>query len=270
MGWAIPGGIKFATTDIFELNDQLRVWREAVVGLSYRRLLSIYADIAMGALDDHHGRGKELIGKPASLAYQEVRDAQREIKKTGYRNPRFDFDFEISILPFEGAIYGTIRCEQNEWIDEFMKAGWATDFHWFDSERPKGIKAAEWKLREKIWRQGIFADGGSPKDKGFNAELTTSEWNIPRITVVEIAEEIAKTPFEKRVRRVAKDVLMNEVVSKDEEYQAQKDDPGTQTFMAAFFRYNDWLKTDEGQAELAVVEARIAPKLIPVIMPDVL
>lgn len=258
MGWSISGGVRFTTSDIFDITTRLGAWRGIVRGLTRHSMMDVLAKDIQTEIDVAMGRGNPLAANMLSKGYNEIQDAQREIKKTGYRNPKYDFDFEISIMPFDGAIYGIVRSEQESWRRKFMASGLVKPFSWHDNERPSHIPSSEWKAREAIWKK-IFEGDSRPIAHGFNAELTAQLYEIRNFTKKDIARMMNRKSFEERVRYVAKDHVMSTFMQADPRYN---DEMKGGSF-AGFFRATDHLKTDEGQAAIAAECIVVTTFLIP-------
>ncbi len=269
MGWSIGGGVKFTSNDIFEVNAGLQKWRTRMKVLTRAKMMDLFVKHAHHKIDNAAGRELDVPTKALAGAWSELMDAQREIKKTGYRNPRCDFDFEISILPFEGALYGIIHCEHDEWIKKFKASGLVTPFYWFDSEKPSNVLKKEWVERERVWK-GIFEKDTRPDANGFKATMTIEPYNVKTIRPAEVAAAIKKIPFEKRVHRVAYDMMTHARMMEDAEYQASKDEERTHGVMAALFRATDWLKTEEGKIALDAHKSLVAFRLPRFITVDML
>jgi hypothetical protein len=264
MGWHIGRGVKFTTTNIFEIERGLAQWRETLKALTHAKILDLYANTSQRNIDDALAREKPMPTRVLSGVYQEMMDSQREIKKTGYRNPDYDFDFEVSIIPYDGAVYGIIRCEHNEWINKFMRLGLVKHFWWHDNERPGSVPSAEWKHRGEVWKT-IFDKDARPAGHGFNAELTTPTYMVRDITDKNVATKIKRTTtFDKRLHRVAVNIVTDKRIHLDPEFleQQAKADPGVSHYISAAHRAASWLKTEHGQVALELEKAYIA-KLLP-------
>ena len=267
MGWNIGGGVKFTTNDIFDLHNRLQAWRGVMLSLTRKKVNEILVDDIISAVDRDMGRGNEFPKDPLSTAWRAIDDAQTEIRKTGYRNPRYDFDFEITIMPFEGELYGIVRCEQREWLSKFMRSGIVKPFYWFDDERPSHIKAAEWNERKRVW-QSIFDKDSRPVAHGYDGKFTVDLWQLrpfsnPTGFRKRLAAMINQKPFDKRVRSVAKDKVIHARMMADEEYDPSAN--GSSNIFHIMFKATDWLKTDDGKAalaaEIAVVEKLLIPQI---------
>lgn len=269
MGWSIGGGVKFTTNDIFELHARLQAWRVVMVTLTRKKLVEVLSSDITSVVDRTMAKGEPCPDSPLSAAWKELEEAQAEIRKTGYRNPRYDFDFEITIMPFEGELYGIVRCEQREWLNKFMRSGVVKSFAWFDDERPSHIKAADWKERERVWKS-IFDKDSRPVAHGYDGKYTVELWQLspyrnPAAFRKQVADAINKQPFDQRVRTVAKDRVRSAQMQIDPEYDPTVN--GTSNIMHVLFKAGDWLKTDEGKAavdsEIAVISKNMVPKFEP-------
>lgn len=272
MGWNIGGGVVFTSTSIFEIEKGLAEWRETVKTLTREKMLAIYAEQTIRKIDDAAAEQKPPPERVMGTIYRQIMDSADEIKKTGHRNPYFDFDFEVSVIPHGRKVYGLVRCEQSGWQEKFLATGLVESFYWFDDECPAELTKREWNRRGRTW-QKIFEHDSRPAGHGFNAELTTPLYMV-EIRAKDVVKVIA--PFEARLQRVCKNIVINRRINLDEKWVEAKANavegkgPEISEFSGAMFRATDWIKTDHGQVALELEKAVVAKLLPPVITEEML
>ncbi len=120
MSTKIYTGLKFTTTDFFEVQDILSSYREKVSEVIKEKVASFLITRSVDMFDRHVVESKES-GKYSfySEAYFELIERQSEIEKTGRRDPSVDFEVSVVVLPFNGEFYGVCYAESDNLYNFF-------------------------------------------------------------------------------------------------------------------------------------------------------
>lgn len=187
MSTKIYNGFKIDTGDISEVQSIFNGHQVALKEVTKEKIIEFLVKSAVEDFD------KDIISKKntgkdnnyISQASREMDDRQREIKKTGYRDPEVDFGVEIAIFPFEGKFYGIYYSEQEEFYHNLLKQQKISEFSYYDNtDKPERISKKEWKERERVW-DIIFDGNGLPCEIGFTKKYNTY---APRPEIHEIIE----------------------------------------------------------------------------------
>lgn len=257
MSTNIHSGIKFASGDLHEIWPHIQQFRETLVPLTHKAIGSHIAKRIARVIDEAAAAEKPLGENVLSKIVGEFRDEVDEIKKTQRRNPSVDFEFKLSIMPYDGALYGMIYTEQYAWHKLFMDHPWVNDFSFHDStdDLPKGITRRDYDARGRLWNK--IMPEMVPAKSGVEADLTTTiywpEWDW-------IEPEFED--FDTRVSIVAEN---RATFARMKEIGSSKDD----LYFSAFWEARRWLKTDEGKAAVAACADVARPLLPPVLSREV-
>ena len=264
MSTKIYNGFRFASSDMAVIHGWLMEWRRELETLHLRALAEHYAEFAVTMLDravlePGKGGGKT----PLIEAYHDVVGRQREIKKTGHRDPGIDFDFSVSVMPYEGRVYGIVYTERWQWCHLWMAKEFVEDFsYWNASDRPKDISKAEWEHRSDVWHDVLGAGVSRvPAMCGFSADCT-HEMTMP--TTEQIVEAIPS--FDRRVRKHADNAVMTAEFTRRRERLVAETAPEDEKYLPSQMfglvsQCQLWLGTDEGKALLAPEIVRIGNAL---------
>lgn len=255
MSTVIANGVRFVSQDIFEIHHQLLQWRERVRVLASTAAAKHLAERAVFHHDRAVVKGEPLNKSWLGDAYDDLRDRQRKIKQTMERDPDVDFDFSLTLMPFEGAFYGMLFCEQTAWVRSFQRKGWTTPFSYWDGDRPSHVSAGEWAERERVW-DAIFDQGPRPTDCGFSVDCT------PQLGYPTIEKVLKHVPTHAtRVQRMAKEVVCD---AKYAELEARiPEEMRMRSMIRLVMSAAEHLRTPEGEAEVAARAVEIAPLLPP-------
>lgn len=264
MSTKIYHGFRFLSSDMIEVHQNMMEWRKRVVVLTETKKAQLLAAHAVRLIDKAAVDGQPLPESPLGDAWSDMRDRQSKVKKTGYRDPEIDFDFEVSIMPFEGKLYGIVYCEQGDWRKEFFKQGWTEEFsYWDNTDRPRKITAKDWAERgriwDAIWDQSPYAMG--PAAFGFSADCKAPDYRFTKPKLV----AKAAPKLEARARRLAKDVVFAQIMTKlRAEAEAKNgEELDEHQNMQLVFKAIPLVDKEEGQAMVATEIARITPLLPP-------
>src|SRR3546814_10315192 len=119
------------------------------------------------------------------------------------RVPQVDFDFEMTLHPFKGRVYGIAFSEQSDWLAAWMQKPGVEPFAYWDHTDPdEGLSRAEWRRRGRIWSAILDRNGGTPAMSGFTAQCTPPHAPSPK--PAEVVRQVAS--FEDRLNRVASEI----------------------------------------------------------------
>ena len=255
MSLRLYSGIQFASSDFYEVFQQLQSFRSRVAELTIETCGSYLANRITKMVDGAAANGEPFGKNYLSEAVNEFLDDVAEIVKTGRRNPAVDYEFKIEIMPFEGRLYGMIFTEQN-WRKELLAQGWASEFGFWDcSDKPDYVSEDEWRERKRIWA-GIMAPDYIPANHGVEMNLTMQlywpewEWIEPRFK-----------NFEDRLMDVAKSRAQNAYMVTITANATDKEKTDGHAYFEAFFDAQKWIKTPEGQEAVATEIERVRPLL---------
>lgn len=188
-----------------------------------------------------------------SHAVSDFLDRKREVARSGRRDVEADWDLNVSILPWDGRIYGLFFTDRPEMRDLLRAQEWFEPFAYWDStDRPDDLDDAEWQRRCDIW-DGILAQdpAGRPSGCGLSADLASGR-AFPALELIH-----ANLPsFESRVAWIAR----NRVVAAVHEAARSRltDDEWKASAMQLTIKALSWLETTDGKAKLEAEEAEVS------------
>jgi hypothetical protein len=254
MSTKIYNGFKFADPNLSVIHRHIMDWRNELRPLHQKAANMFVAEIAINIFDGERMRPGSQTGKtPLMDAITTLWDQQAEVKKTQRRNPLVDFEFTLSLLPFEGQVFGITYTEQREWQRIWMAKPFIIDFaYWDNTDPPEELPDAEWEERGRVW--GTVLDGAimsAPSMAGFSADCTHEGLFPDTDNVVAILPS-----FEDRVGRRAKFAAAAAHV---ERLKAAKGQPATSYEQTSYsLEAMEWLQTDDGRKALDAEKRRIA------------
>jgi hypothetical protein len=250
MSTKIHHGFRFRSRDLFEIHEMIARWRVVLADQHRADLAALVAGMAADTVDRNIIRPERASGgTPYRIAREEIRTRQKEILGSGSRDPEVDFDFELSILPFGGAVYGMAFCERPRWIDLWMEQGAVDDFsYWNNTDRPDGIAEDEWEERGRIWHDLLLAHpAGTPGMAGFTAQCADRMLQVSAEDILE-----ALPSFEARVARQARNEAVNAVYVRMKEEGKDMSNP-----FSVYSKIERWLG-GEGSRLLEEERGRVA------------
>lgn len=274
MSTKIPNGFVLHETDFSRIHEMITDWREELSTLQREGVAHFLADRASFLIDSVDcGRplSLDIDGRSAAgIAWDELTDRRKEIAKTGHRDPAVDFDFQMTLHPHQGRVYGIVFSEQREWVQAWMAKSGVERFAYWDNTDPEdGVSNKAWKARGRIWDDILDRNGGVPAMSGFSVKCTDSF--IPSPQPEEIAERLPT--FDERVTRMAVEKVVGERVAA---LQAKSDAAGggngaaadTSAIVRMIFDAQRWIRDDaagqkalddEKQRLSAVLRSEITP-----------
>lgn len=158
MSTKIYSGFRFVPSDLNEIHALLMAYRPAVKAAVHAAQCRFLATTAADIIDKAALNGG-LAGEPLSIAHDEMRRRQKEVRTTGYRDPEVDFDFKLAVMPYGERVYGIVFCEQREWQSAFYGQTWVEHWpYWDNTDEPEGVSRRQWANRGKVWDTILAGD----------------------------------------------------------------------------------------------------------------
>lgn len=216
MSTKIHNGYRLAAgTSMFGLLRQI----QAGVFPVYERLYSaaVTRQATFDADDNLLGRTSEAgtvkAVSPLSAAIFAMDRAHAQIAKTGHRNPRLDFNFQVTVMPDPQSIYemyAVIFTEQAEyrkvWEDLFCVEPFG---YWNNTDRPADVTEDAWAERQQIWDR-VIPSFAAPSTLGWTWSLIGEMHSVPKERLLELAHELIPSKTD-RAYRITRGELLDEM-----------------------------------------------------------
>lgn len=185
---------------------------------------------------------------PLSWAYLEFIDRERKIKQTMQRDPVYDLDCEVVLIPIDGKVLGLLYTEQNLIKKRFEALSFVKRYgYWDNTDRPDYVTEVEWNERGKIWDRAIGIE--PPAKRGFTIDCSPN-WKIPKPANI---LQLLPT-FEKRVLSIAtatvRDLFMRDQIGMPNNEVLYK-----------FGQFKEYSKSEEGKKKIEE-ESKIAKRIL--------
>jgi hypothetical protein len=167
-GYRLPRDAPLAF--VAELRSALEpVYREAYLALSASVAAWAVDGLIRGDLsqpsDDPLGKLQAMLMEqrsPSVFAMLVLEEFHDQIRKTGRRQPRFDLEFELTLLPDPddpSLVYAMIFTERDDYRSAFEGLSGVEPWpYWNSSDRPDEVTEAEWDVRRDTWGRVLGAD----------------------------------------------------------------------------------------------------------------
>jgi hypothetical protein len=109
---------------------------------------------AVARLDAHHcGLDTEKPRlSPMAEAWSDLMGRANDIVKPGRRDPSVDFDFEVTLFPFDDAILGISFTEQSDFHALWLAQSDVEEYgYWNNTDKPETVSESEWESRADAW-----------------------------------------------------------------------------------------------------------------------
>lgn len=253
MSTKIYNGFKFDEgMDLFHVHKVIMDFRSVAKEIAYNEVCAWKASRCAQLFDDHTMRRIQNEDVTKSIkqwgihytTFRELMDRQREIEKSGLRDPEIDFSFEIAILPLKRyKILGIYYCENKTLVEAWMDQNFISEYHCQNStDRPKDLSAKEWNKRNRDW-DSVLTGAGVPAQNGFVAKIT--ELHYPITQIADILKSIPN--LKQRSERVGRELILHERVDFNDK--------------ESFWRECDWIRTKEGKKAVKDRAAKIKKQL---------
>ncbi len=105
-------------------------------------------------------------------------DRQREIRKTKQRDPEYDYDCELVVIPVKSYVLGIPYTERKEHM-KILEAmpGYEEYGYWNNTDKPKELSNYQWDTRCKNWDLALPGIG-IPAHSGFIVQCESSDWHV--------------------------------------------------------------------------------------------
>ena len=254
-GYVLP---KLSLSQLQTFTMRVRQKMSAVHKQEYNALV---ARIALNVID-FRAMGKPLRDdkedlSPLTHATTIIWKAEREIKRSGMRDPFFDFECETVFFPLSNKTLAILYAERKSFTKVWERQPEVKYYgYWNNTDWQDGVSEKEWNQRRKDWDKALpdLSFFAIPAMNGLVAQLTYRSNGFPEAD--KVLKLIAKISFEKRLQRIAEDTLLPE-------YDAQLK-PGT-----GISGFDLWRKS-AGQARWAETIASIEAQLPKAITKDIL
>jgi len=244
MSTKIYDGFKIDTNDIFEVQRILGLHHNEMKEITSDKISDFIIKLAVDSFDQDTIDKKDTKQNYLSKANREMMDRQREVRKTRERDPLVDFEAEIAIFPFENSFYGIYYSEQKEFYDNLIKQEKVSEFSYFNNtDRPKHIKAKEWKDRERIW-DAIFEGNSLPCEAGFTKKYNSNSYGIDIDALLDNWQNFIPK-YEKRIK------YWSSIIYADREFK--KLQPEEKNIISTYMRID---RDDSEQAQAAREEIK--------------
>jgi hypothetical protein len=262
MSTKLHNGYRIKRMGLLQLQEFLtnfgkRAW-DVIEGLMAERMARICSSIAddvqlNGVLPEKFGDfdvrpRRSLIGFSMNV----IRDNMLNITKTGLRNPAYDFNCEICVMPIRGKILATLYTEQKE-LREFWEAqSEVSEYaYWNHSDRPDHLTDAQWRRRDANWEKALRPGGWVPGRVGL-AFSCLGQYSFPHPNSKHVIPRIRSVW--QRARYLARELFMHERIeagAKKAKKKGEKPDYGS-----LIVETEKWARTRAGRSAV-VARARI-------------
>lgn len=193
-------------------------------------------------------------GSLRAMVLEMLRARQNHVLRTQVRDPIYDWESTVVLLPHQGRLYALLYTEQPAIRRLWRTTPGVTPFpYWNATDRPASLSQKAWEARRAIW--DAVLDHAPPEQRGFTLVLhapatiwwTSDTWGpwgplVPRMAA--------------RVDRAALDAS----------WMAYAQRHGWGQGLVSFdpyFQWRQWLSTADGQEDLTQHQSTVAQQLPP-------
>lgn len=257
MSMSVPHGFRFVTADLGEVHALMMAHRPVVRGLSLAAKTRFLARKATRFVDAE-ALGGTPCREPLARAFSTLVRRQDAIER-GHPDPLVDYAFRVSVLPWQGRVYGAVHTWQGEWARDLVGRTWAEPFDYDDSCDQDEVPKEEYDARRTVWNELSRQDAGTRLSGcGFRVEF------LPSSEPVAAEDVLAAAPTrEERAWGLARDRVV----------EARMRDllaAGRGDAMRAGIEAAIWFTDDEGREAAARERETLAPGLPEITLPVLL
>lgn len=213
--------------------------------------------------------GDEYIKDKISLynfVVENIRENYREIYKTGRRNPSYDFQFTVSVIPTKDKTLCVIYTEQNEFREIWENMKEVEEYgYWNNTDQPEDVTDKEWRFREKEWEKAL-KNWGPPVLAGFS-------WNMNPDGELDGFPFFGDSGFEKvikltegtkhkRALHYAKRILLDKKMKQIQQEKGIKKEDIKEISDSGYWEASDFVRSEEGQKIAEEMALNIEQKLV--------
>lgn len=187
----------------------------------------------------------------------------QRIERTQQRDPQYDFNFAISILPLKTCkeVLVLLYTERKEMVAAFERLPEIQEYHYQNSsDKPKNISEKKWNLRSDHWDDALGGDGyATPSEAGFEYKpiaLRYLSFSQPQDN--RWINRLFPT-LKKRSARIAHLIMMQRWNELHPVAAAKGTD--NEPAMKRYWAFTDFMKTMDGIREHEQVLAEVLPQL---------
>lgn len=218
MSTIIRNGYRIRQTNMFELDRVIREFKSSARRILARAFYTRVAETAAREVDARALGVSSEVALPSDRstllgAVTYVRKRYHEICTTHRRDPDYDFDFHLSLMPREKDVLVLIRGEPvhgEVWKLWESFAEFEPFFYWNNTDAPEDVPEAEWEARGEAWKDLLSGEFGHlPSVRGYMTEVMGAA-----LPLAHMAKVLPRVPSrELRARAVAINRLVEERVS---------------------------------------------------------
>lgn len=211
MSAVIGNGFAMSHCDLGRLQEAVDNIRKVIRPMARKAHAKAVAEQVSFMIDRSVAMDLEWTRNPLLTVLRRIEGDSRKVERTGMRDPLCDFGFEISFLPDPetNSIYGVMLCEHAAWRRQWMRNPDVRDFSWWNnSDRPSGVRASEWALRERIWDR--LLPSGTYAEHSLTARIS------PTMLIHTVQNPLRFQPtLDRRRRRIASEILYGELIREE-------------------------------------------------------
>lgn len=216
MSTKIFNGYRIRSRDFGEVHKIVSAFKEVARPLLLNRYYQVMADqcarvcdaLALGKFSPNEDtRGQSVISFCSSL----VTKAYFDIYRSDRRNPLFDFDAQLTLVPSGDSTLVLFYCEAfNESVVEAWKATAGVEYfgYWNNTDRDEACSEEEWEARGAAWDEALGR--GAPAVVGYTTEIL-GLYGLPYAGTKEVLSHVQ--PRHERALVWAVDLLVDEQTS---------------------------------------------------------
>jgi hypothetical protein len=247
---------------LYELRQRMNRLRKPVQKIFQTEFLKRVSAEATTAIDRlalgekvfaRHGISQTIL----SDAMWEAEERNRKIKKTGLRDPEYDFSCELEIIPIPDKILVQVFCENIAVNNLIARQKYLLPYsYWNNTDPDESCTTKEWNQRERDWNKALPGIG-IPSQNGFMAQLN---YPSPFLGFPSITDVLMHIPtIDRRVEHMANTLAWNTMTNR----MLRKEKPKTheekmRLCMNALWAVRD---TPEGQKLLKEKKIFVANKI---------
>jgi hypothetical protein len=253
MSTKVYSGFSWDATDLPGMMERLRKVQAGLKKACNDRKAASLANMAVERIDRAcmalaHGdalSGDDRVREPLSEAHNEMRERQKKILTSGYRDVDVDFEVRIALwfVPELSRFIGHVLGEDQGVAYRLVRrqTGVAEFRYWNNTDQPKGISRKAWTARGAVWAQVSAGQFGAPLVVTVDADYWVDKGLIARCMPTH-ASRVADIALNTAYRR------WRELTKADGESEECEFD------MSGYMRYRRETRKDGTQAALVFAE----------------